>query len=267
MAGLVRLERDGAVAKLTLARPEARNAVSRSLAMDLRQAAEACAGDPEIRAVLLKADGANFCVGGDLVELHEAGDERPTLISEITADFHRAESVLLGLSAPVVVAVQGAAAGAGMGLALMGDVVLAGKSAHFTAAYTAIGLSADGGSTYVLPRLVGLRRAQELLLTNRRLGADEALEWGLVTSVTADDELFTVAESLARRLAAGPTRAFGVVKQLLAQTFRSNFEAQTEREGREMASLSGGTDAAEGIAAFRQKREPLFGGSPPLGLG
>jgi 2-(1,2-epoxy-1,2-dihydrophenyl)acetyl-CoA isomerase len=259
----VRLERAGAVAHVVLARPNVGNAINLQTVRELRAAFESCAADRSVRAVLLRAEGSAFCVGGDLVEFESKGAERPAHLATLASEFHAAQALLMTMRAPVVVAVQGAAAGAGMGLALCGDVVLAAAGAHFTAAYTAIGLSANGGSTHLLPRLVGLRRAQELLLTNRRLSAAEALDWGLVTAVMPESDVRPGAEDVARRLAEGPTEAHGVIKRLLAHTYDRSFLAQTEVEGAEIARLSGRPDAAEGIAAFRAKRRPAFEGEPP----
>ena len=256
----VQLERDGAVAHVVLARPDVGNAIDLCMARGLRAAVQSCAADRSVRAVLLRAEGSAFCVGGDLVEFESKGAERPAHLATLASEFHAAQALLMTIRAPVVVAVQGPAAGAGMGLALCGDVVLAAAGAHFTAAYTAIGLSADGGSTHLLPRLVGLRRAQELLLTNRRLSAAEALDWGLITAVTPEADLRPSAEDMVRRLAEGPTEAHGVIKRLLAHTYDRTFLAQTEVEGGEIARLSGRPDAAEGIAAFRAKRRPAFRG-------
>jgi 2-(1,2-epoxy-1,2-dihydrophenyl)acetyl-CoA isomerase len=257
--GPVRLERRGAIAHVVLARPDSGNAIGLETAHALHAAVEACAEDPELRALLLRAEGRAFCVGGDLAEFTAKGEARPDHLAALAPVFHATQARLMTLQAPVVVAVQGAAAGAGVGLALCGDIVLAQASAHFTLAYTSIGLSADGGSTHLLPRLVGLRRAQELLFTNRRLSAAEAADWGLVTAVTPDGELYAQAEAVAARLAEGPAEAHGVIKRLLAATYDRSFADQTDAEGEAIARLSGGPDAAEGIAAFRAKRKPLFG--------
>ena len=258
----VRLERDGAVAHIVLARPEAGNAVSLALCRAFADAVETCAADPAVRAVLVRAEGPNFCVGGDLQEFRRHGADRPAHLSALAHPFHAAQARLMTMAAPVVTAVQGAVAGAGCGLALCGDLVVASESAGFTLAYTAIGLSPDGGSTHLLPRLVGLRRTQELMLTNRRLTAAEARDLGLVTEVVADQELETRTLALARRLAAGPTRAHGEVKRLLSLTFARDFAAQTRDEGETIARLSGGPDPAEGIDAFFAKRPPVFRGEP-----
>lgn len=256
---LVRLERDGALASIVLARPAAGNAVSLALCRAFGEAVDGCA-DPAIRAVLVRAEGSAFCVGGDLAEFEAKGADRPAHLAALAPIFHAAQARLMTLQAPVVIAVQGAVAGAGLGLALCGDIVVAAHSARFTLAYTAIGLSPDGGSTHLLPRLIGLRRTQELMLTNRRLTAEEALALGMVTQVVADRDLEAHAETLARRLAEGPTQAYAVVKRLLASTFDRGFAAQTDDEGDQIARLSGGADAAEGISAFFAKRPPVFHG-------
>ncbi|MDB5447837.1 MAG: Enoyl-CoA hydratase/isomerase [Phenylobacterium sp.] len=256
----VRLAVDHGLARITLARPQAGNAIDPALCRALRRAAEACAADGSVRAVLLAAEGRAFCVGGDLAAFEAAGPGRPQMLTGLAEDLHAAEQALRGIDAPVVCAVQGAAAGAGFSLAIGADLVLASDSASFTLAYTAIGLSPDGGATYLLPRLVGLRRAQELILTNRRLTAAEALDWGLVTEVVPQAELAARAEALAQRLAAGPTRAFGAAKRLLADSYGRDFRSQVDEEARCIAGLSGEADAAEGIAAFRAKRAPAFTG-------
>lgn len=254
----VQLERHGAVLHIVLARPDRGNAIDLVTAQALRAAVASCATTPGVKGVLLRSQGAAFCVGGDLVEFDAKGSRRPEHLAALAADFHAAQEGLMTMAAPVVVAVQGPAAGAGVGLALCGDIVLAAESAHFTLAYTSVGLSADGGSTHLLPRLIGLRRTQDLMFTNRRLAAAEALEWGLITEVTPAAELRLRAEDMAQRLADGPGQAHKAIKHLLATTYERTFGAQTDLEGREIARLSGGRDAGEGIAAFRAKRRPTF---------
>jgi 2-(1,2-epoxy-1,2-dihydrophenyl)acetyl-CoA isomerase len=162
--------------------------------------------------------------------------------------------------APVVAAVQGSAAGAGMGLVGASDVVIAGESAKFVMAYTDVGLTPDGASSWFLPRLVGLRRALELTFTNRVLSAAEALEWGLLTSVVPDDQLAAEAEAVATRLAKGPTLALAAAKRLLHTSLESTLESHLAREAEEIAAASGRADGAEGIAAFVEKRAPTFRG-------
>ena len=173
---------------------------------------------------------------------------------------HLTISRLVRMDAPLIVAVNGAAGGGGMSFVLGADLVIAAESAKFAMAYTRAGLSPDGGSTYFLPRIVGVRRALELALTNRVLNAREAYEWGLVTGVVADAELMTQAGALAAQLAAGATQAYGAAKRLLHHSFAESLETQMELEAQAIAAQARGADAREGIAAFIAKRAPKFAG-------
>jgi 2-(1,2-epoxy-1,2-dihydrophenyl)acetyl-CoA isomerase len=220
-----------------------------------------CEESPDVRAVLLTGSGKMFCSGGDLRSFAEKGDALPAGLKVLTAYLHAASSRFARMNAPMVVAVNGAAAGAGFSLAVAGDLVVAGESAKFTLAYTAAGLSPDGSSTWTLPRLVGTRRAQELMLTNRRLSAAEALDWGLVTRVVPDEELSDASRALARELAQGPTRAYGVVKTLLLSSHAEGLETQMEHEARGIAAMGGTPDGREGIQAFLETRAPKFTGA------
>lgn len=258
---LVSFSLDDGLARLTLNRPEAGNSITPELGLALMKAAVRCACDPSVRAVLMTGNGKNFCVGGDLKTFKEAGPGVGALIKETTGYLHAACSTLARMDAPLIVAVQGAAAGAGLSLALLGDLVYAAESSKFTMAYTAAGLSPDGGSTFLLPRVVGLRRAQEMTLTNRRLSAAEAVEWGIATARVPDDDLLAKAEETARTLAAGPTRAFGRAKRLLIDSFDTSFEAQMEKEGTAIAAASVEPDAQEGLDAFLTKRVPVYRGT------
>lgn len=248
------------VAHITLNRPDAANAMSSDTARELMHAALRCDEDPAVRAVLITAAGRTFCAGGDLRSFAAEGDNLPFHLKEMTTYLHAAVSRLARMDAPVIAAVQGAAAGAGMSLVCATDIVLAAESARFTLAYTRVGLAPDGSSTYSLTRLVGLRRALELALTNRILSAKEALDWGLVTRVVPDAELQAEAEALARQLAAGPTRALGAAKRLLRDGSTETLETQMELEARAIADMARSPDAREGIGAFLEKREPKFRG-------
>ena len=257
----VTLSVEDGLARLTLNRPDALNAINRDMAEALMAAAVRCATDPAVRAVLLTgAGGKAFCVGGDLKSFHAQGDGFAAHLKETTHYLHAACSTLARMDPPLVVAVQGAAAGAGFSLALLGDLVYAAESAVFTMAYTAAGLSPDGGSTFLLPRVVGLRRAQELTLTNRRLSGTEAASWGVATACVADAELAATAEDAARRLASGPTHAFGRARRLLVDSFDTAFETQMAREGSHIAAAGAEPDGREGLDAFLNKRKPLFSG-------
>jgi 2-(1,2-epoxy-1,2-dihydrophenyl)acetyl-CoA isomerase len=256
----LRFELADRVATITLNRPDAANAIDLALGRELLHAAIRCDEDPNVRAVVLTGAGRMFCAGGDLKSFAAQGDTLPSLLKELTTYLHGATSRFTRMNAPLVVAVNGTAAGAGFSLAVSGDLVLMAESAVLTMAYTAAGLSPDGSSSYFLPRLIGLRRTQELMITNRRVSAAEALAWGLVTQVVPDAELASTAAGLARKLAAGPTRAFGTVKTLLASTFSESLETQMELESRGIAANASGADGREGIEAFVAKRAPKFSG-------
>jgi 2-(1,2-epoxy-1,2-dihydrophenyl)acetyl-CoA isomerase len=230
------------------------------MAKDFLDAALHCTTHAEVRAVLLDAVGKMFCAGGDVKSFAALGDRLPAGMKELTTYLHAGISTFSRARQPVVIAVQGAAAGAGMSLAASGDLVLAGESAKFTMAYTGIGVSPDGSSSYFIPRLIGMRRTQELMITNRRLSAAEALEWGLVTQVLPDAELAEGAMGLARSLASGPTRAYGGVKRLLNESFTSTLETQMELEARVFVENTETADGREGIQAFVEKRKPSFQG-------
>ena len=246
------------VATIRLCRPESANTVSPALATDLLEATTTCRTDSDVRAVLLTGSGKFFSAGGDLRYLSTEGDELK--LRKMVIDFHAALLDLSALKAPVVVAVNGIAAGGGMSLALAGDLVYAARSATFTAAYTAAGLSPDGSMTVLLCKLVGLRRAQELLLTNRRLSAEEALDWGLITRVVEADALAEHAENVAGRLAAGPTQAYGRVRDLLRSSFSNTMEAQLDKELEGIVESLVSPDGREGTSAFLGKRKPQFTG-------
>ena len=249
---------DGGVARLTLNRPDAGNALDPMLARALADRAAELEARDDVGAVLLGAAGQAFCVGGDLRFMREAGDAVDGAVRALATDFHRALESLARLDAPVVVAVNGVAAGGGMSLAIAGDVVIAATSARFTMAYTAAGLSPDGGSTWTLPRLVGVRRATELMLLNERLDAQRALQLGLVNRVVADAELEATASDLAQSLAAGPTRAYGEVKRLLRASMTTTLADQLVEEATTIGRMAGSPDGREGIAAFLDKRPPDF---------
>jgi len=257
----IRLERRDGVATLTLDRPQAANSIDIPLARELMEAAIVCDDDPEIRAVVLTGTGPVFSAGGDLRSFGEAGPAIGGRLKELTVYLHAAISRLARMDAPVIAAVNGIAAGAGFSLAIAADLTIASETAAFIMAYTNAGLVPDGSSTFFLPRRIGDRRARELMLTNRRLSAAEALDWGLVNRVVAADQLLPAATTLAATLAAGPTRAFGATKALLNESFEHGLEAQMELEARAIAAASIGHDGQEGIRAFLEKRKPTFSGT------
>jgi 2-(1,2-epoxy-1,2-dihydrophenyl)acetyl-CoA isomerase len=248
------------VAYITLNRPEAANGLIMTSGKELMHIAIRCDEDPEIRAALLTGRGKFFSAGGDLKYFSESGDGLAKALKEMTVYCHAAASRFTRMDKPLVTAVNGPAAGMGMSFAICGDLILAAESASFTAAYTAAALAPDGGMTYLLPRYVGLLRARELMLTNRRLSAKDALEWGLVSRVVPDAELMQEAEKLVRTLATGPTLSFGAVKRLVNATFSQPLETQMEFEARAIADMSKTADAREGVSAFLGRRKPTFTG-------
>ncbi|HSF86335.1 MAG TPA: enoyl-CoA hydratase-related protein [Acidimicrobiia bacterium] len=248
------------VAIVTFNRPEHAHAMDRDTMYELMHAAIRCDEDPAIRAVIITGNGRFFSAGGDLASFSEAGDEAGMLLKEMTTYYHAAISRFSRMNAPIIAAVNGVAAGAGFSLVAACDMAIAAESAMFTSAYTAAALTPDGSSTYFVPRLVGMRRAMELMLTNRRLTAGEALEWGLINRVVPDDQLLDAAGELAAELAAGGTVAYGAVKRMLHESFANTLETQMEMEARSIAAMSHTHDGREGMDAFLNKRTPQYRG-------
>ena len=246
------------IATVTLNRPNSANGINPALARELAKAALDCDQDKSIRCVILTANGKLFCAGGDLKSVGGEPDKAAAKIKGMADDLHRATSSFARMEKPFIVAVNGMAAGAGFSIAITGDFVIAAESAKFTMAYTAAGLSPDGSSSYYLPRLIGIRKTMDLMMTNRRLTATEAENWGLINQVVPDDTLQTTAMELAQKLANGPTAAFATVKKLLLCSFDNSLETQMELEGRAIAHHAGSTNGKEGVQAFLEKRKPKF---------
>ena len=251
-------ERDGAIARIVLNRPDAGNAVDLELGRAFLDAAIECDEDDRIRCVVLAANGRMFCVGGDISAFAGAGDRVGVLLKQLTGLAHSAIARLARMNKPLLTVVNGPAAGIGLGLAVLGDIVLAARSAHFTAAYTAIGVTPDGGITWMLPRLIGVRRAQEMLLLNKRVGAEEATAIGLITRAVDDDALADEAAKLAQTLARSATSALARTRNLLLDGLEAGFEGQMEAESRSIAAAGGSAEGREGIRAFLEKRRPNF---------
>lgn len=249
---------DGGVATITFNRPDQAHAMDLPVMRDLMHAAIRCDEDRTIRAAVITGKGRFFSAGGDLASFADAGDDAGALLKEMTTYFHAAVSRFSRMDAPLIAAVNGVAAGAGFSLVAACDLAIAAESAMFTSAYTAASLTPDGSSTYFVPRLVGMRRAMELMLTNRRLSAAEAFEWGLVNRIVPDDELMPVVTEMASGLASGATLAFGAVKRMLHESFSGTLETQMEMEARSIAAMSHTHDGREGIDAFFNKRQPEF---------
>jgi 2-(1,2-epoxy-1,2-dihydrophenyl)acetyl-CoA isomerase len=248
------------LATITLARPDAANAMNPTMARELSEVAIVCEEHPGLRAVLINAEGTLFCAGGDISEFVAAGDQVGALIRQMASDLHQGISRLTRLNAPVIAAIQGTAAGAGFSLAIAADISIAAEHAKFTMAYTNAGLSPDGSSTYFLPRRVGDRRARELMLTNRVLTAAEAAEWGVINQAVPAETLEQTVQRLIEQFRKGPTLAFGRVKSLLNDSFNHGLETQMELETRGIAESAMTRDGQEGLHAFLEKRTPLFQG-------
>ncbi|HEY3657409.1 MAG TPA: enoyl-CoA hydratase-related protein [Steroidobacteraceae bacterium] len=257
---LVLAQRESGLLTLTLNRPEAGNAIDVAMADALMHAAIEADEDASVRAVLLTGRGRFFCVGGDIGVFAAGGEHLGPLLKEIAGCLHSAISRFARMRKPLITAINGPAAGAGLSLAILGDIAIAARSAHFTLAYPAIGLSPDGGSTWLLPRLVGLRKAQELALCNRRTTAEEAAAMGLITRSVADDALAAEVTKTTTALIASATGALGRTRQLLLSSFGVTLESQMEEEARAIAESGRSADGREGIAAFLAKRTAHFTG-------
>ena len=246
------------VATLTLNRPDVLNAMNGDLMRELRDGVERAAGDAAVRAVLITGAGRGFCAGADLAARGKDGiTDSGTLLRE---RYHPIIMTLRQMPKPVVTAVNGVAAGAGMSLALAGDVVLAARSASFLQAFSKIGLVPDAGSTYFVPRYAGEMRARALAILAEKIDAEEAQRIGLVWKVHADDALQDEAGKLARHLATMPTMAYGMIKEALNQSFDNDLATQLEVEATLQSRASRSDDCKEGVAAFMEKRKPQFKG-------
>lgn len=256
----LQLEVTDGIAHLTLNRPDAANALNLEMSQELYDATLRCDEDPAVRAVLIGATGKMFCAGGDLKTFAGQKEGLGILLKQMTTYIHAAVALMARMDPPVIAAVQGSAAGGGLGLVFGADLVIAAESARFNMAYTRAALSPDASTSFFLPRLVGLRRALDLTLTNRTLSAREALEWGIVNRVVPDGELPTAARALAKEMADGPTRAFGAAKRLLRQSFDDSLETHLQSESRGIAERSRDPESREGITAFLEKRPPRYRG-------
>jgi 2-(1,2-epoxy-1,2-dihydrophenyl)acetyl-CoA isomerase len=220
-----------------------------------------CHGEPDVRVVLLTGEGKNFCAGGDVHDFASKGEKLPDYLRQATAYLQNAVAGLIRLEAPVVTSVQGfAAGGGGFGLVCASDMVVAGASAKFLAGATRVGMAPDAGVSVTLPRLVGLRKATAILLTNPIITAAEALELGIINRVVPDAELADSSLKLARELAAGAPKALAATKRLLWSGIGTSVEQCLPEEARTVSELSGMADAREGLAAVIERRKPTFTG-------
>jgi 2-(1,2-epoxy-1,2-dihydrophenyl)acetyl-CoA isomerase len=256
----VLIAREGAVAILTLNRPEAANSIDAPLARAMREAVEALDRDPSVRALVIEGAGKMFCGGGDLASFAKEERGAAAYVEGLIADLHAALQALETFHAPVIAAVHGAAAGAGLGIAMAADLVVAGAGSRFVMAYTRSGLTPDGGTSWLLPRLVGLRRALELTLTNPTLSAAEALDAGLVTEVVPDAGVGERARILAAQLADGPTAAYATARRLLRAGLQTDYGRHLADEATSIVGSFTTEDGLEGVRAFHERRRPRFHG-------
>jgi 2-(1,2-epoxy-1,2-dihydrophenyl)acetyl-CoA isomerase len=252
----ITLEQSGPIARITLNRPDAANGMNNTMTRELADAARRC-DTAATKVVILTGSGRFFCAGGDLKSF-ATEPSRGLHIKGVADDLHRAISTFARMDAVLITAVNGTAAGAGFSIAVTGDLVIAAESASFTMAYTRVGLSPDGSSSYFLPRLIGITKTKELMLTNRTLSAQEASQWGLVTEVVPDDELASRADQLAAQMAATASGSNGGIKALMMATFKNGLEEQMELEGRTIAERAESADGKEGVDAFLAKRKAEF---------
>ena len=249
--------REGAVLTITLNRPEVFNAFNAALHARLRAALEEAA-DPEIRAVVITGAGRGFCAGQDLKEFQEvAGSIRERL----EETYHPNIRLIRGLEKPVIAAVNGPCAGAGLSLAAACDIRIAADVATFVPGFIGIGLVPDSGGSWFIHRLLGFARAFEWMTSNRRLSASEAHAWGLVSEVTEADQFAARAAQVAETYAALPTRGVGLTKRLFDHAYTASLEAQLELEAELQEEATGTADFREGVSAFLEKRPPRFSGS------
>lgn len=265
MSEFVRIEREGSLAQVVLARPQALNALDLAMVAALRQALATVRDDDSVRAVLLRAEGNYFMAGGDIAFMRDAlasdTAARRAGIRRLIQDAHAAIRALVTMRKPVVAAVQGGAAGYGVSLVAACDFAIAADNSSWSMAYTNLGVTPDGGATWFLPRLVGLRRARELVLLSERFGAQDALRLDLVNRLVAADQVQAEALALAQRLAGGPTHAYANAKKLLAASFEQSLDTHLEAEEASFFACSETDDFAEGVAAFSAKRRPVFNGN------
>lgn len=255
------LSRADGVACLQLERPDRANAIDGAMAADLRTAAEIVAGDASVRVLAITGRGQRFSAGGDVGLLAETAPAAlPALLGSLTSDYHVALRLIAELPVPVVCGVHGAVAGGALGLLYASDIVIAAAGTKFVLGFGRLGLTMDGGNTWYLPRLVGQVRALQLYLDDTPFDAGRALELGLVSEVVAPDDLGQRVTSVAARLAAGPTAAYGQARRLLRRSWEQTLEQQLADESRTMQAVAGTADAAAGMRAFARRRPPEFTG-------
>jgi len=256
----IRVVTENGLGTVTLASPGRLNAFDGPMIAALAESCAMLATDATVRAIMLIGEGHGFCSGLDLKWAAQQQTSMVETARRVTMDLHGTVTELRRAPKPVVTAVNGPAAGAGVGLALSGDVVLASSDARFSLAYSKIGLAPDGGTTYLLPRLVGEKRSLALFFSGDAISADEAKSIGLVTQVLPSERFAEEAREFASKLAQGPTLAYALTKQLVLDSMREGLETQMEKERRAITQTFASEDYNSGVAAFFGKRAPSFVG-------
>jgi 2-(1,2-epoxy-1,2-dihydrophenyl)acetyl-CoA isomerase len=259
----VNVHRHEGAATIELNRPQALNAWNAQLGSDLLAAVAAVAGDEAVRAVVITGAGRGFSSGADLKDIsggHTTADGGPDVYRTLTERYHPIMKAVREMPKPVIASVNGPAVGIGCSLALCCDLILAAQSAYFLLAFVNIGLVPDGGSSLFLPTRIGLARATELSMLGERLPAAQALEWGLINRVVADESLHAQTQELAARMASGPTRSYAGAKRQLNNWLFARMDEQLDLEARLQQESTGSADFVEGATAFVQRRAPRFSG-------
>jgi 2-(1,2-epoxy-1,2-dihydrophenyl)acetyl-CoA isomerase len=256
---VVKTAMEGAVLVIRLSNPENRNSMTAELRQQLGEAVEQAERDPAVRAVFLSGDGPTFCSGGDFKMLHAQCDPWP--VHKRFRNLSRWLMPLITLDKPVVVGVRGHAVGGGMGLALTGDVIIAGESTKFVSGFFRLGTVPDIGMMYHLPRLIGMARAKNFLFSGTTMSAQEALDLGLVAKVVADEQVEAAGMAEAARLAEGPAEVMGLAKTLMARSFETTLADMFAFEGFGQVLAMSNPEFREGLAAAIEKRSPDFPGA------
>ena len=248
------------IAIIRLNRPNSYNSLNAKMAKELLEISYECDTNKKIRAIILTGEGDRaFCAGGDLKSFHETGNVAKHL-KMVTHDLHGAITKFSRMNSPLIVAVNGVAAGAGLSFVGFADLAIAKSSATFVSAYTKAGLTPDGSSSYYLPRIIGIRKYLELVMTNKVLSSEDALSWGLLNYVHDDKKFWGETLKLADNLSKGPTLAYGKTKRLIHNSLNSTLETQMELETKMIAESAETNDGQVGIKAFLGKEKPKFEG-------
>ena len=251
-------QQHGNILEITLNRPDTYNALKFEMMKMLGEILSHAGTNDAIKGVLLTGKGKAFCSGGDLKSISQQSEDAASVLYRLAPQFHLSITEIRRMGKPVVAAINGIAAGGGFSLALACDFRVMAQSAMLRQAYTSSGLSMDGGGTFALPRLVGLARAMEIMAFDDPISSSQALEWGLVTKVTADDQIFTEALAMLNTITQGALHSFAWSKKLMVDSLNHTLETQLELERQGISDCAGHPNGQEGIKAFLEKRKPSF---------